>query len=196
MGILLAVAMLLILTARPQGRVLTYSIKKGGDEVGTMNVREVKAGTQVRLRMEMEVKTSFIFTLSAKGMEEAVFEKGLLLYSSFYQKVNGAERVNKQLRWAGGSYTVQRSESRGTLANAGIYYNMVCLYTFEPSGVSHVYTDKFERLVPIQKVEDHQYKIRFPDGNYNEYYYENGTCNKATIHHSFYSVVMELKPEH
>jgi hypothetical protein len=78
------------------------------------------------------------------------------------------------------------------LYNVKIYYNLVCIYNHEPNTTSLIFSDKYQKFLPIQKIEDHHYKIRFPDGSANEYWFENGTCKRIEIDHTLYSAVMEL----
>jgi hypothetical protein len=74
-----------------------------------------------------------------------------------------------------------------------IDYNMVCLYTIEPHNRETIYSDKYHSFLFIQKIKAHHYKIQFPDGNYNEYFYENGRCTSIKVESSMYSVIMVLK---
>jgi hypothetical protein len=76
---------------------------------------------------------------------------------------------------------------------SAIYYNMVCLYTQEPVSVNQVYSDKFQKFLPIQILGKQHYKIDFPDGNSNQYYYQNGICRRIESNNTLFPVVMELK---
>jgi hypothetical protein len=70
---------------------------------------------------------------------------------------------------------------------------MLSLYSTEPTSVSQVYSDSFEQFIAIQKTADHKYKIELPDGNHNNYYYENGILSKVDINSTFYSASIQLK---
>jgi hypothetical protein len=142
--------------------------------------------------LQSDVKASFIFTFSAKGIEEARYDNGILVYSSVYQRLNGNEKVNKQIRFANDSYVISNKGKEERLYNVKIYYNLVCIYNHEPNTTSLIFSDKHQKFLPIQKIEDHHYRIRFPDGSANEYWFENGTCKKIEIDHTLYSAVMEL----
>jgi len=96
------------------------------------------------------------------------------------------------MRFDGNKYIVTDKGTKEQLSNTPIKYNMVCLYTNEPSQINLVFSDKFQKLLPIQKLGEHHYKISFPDGNFNEYYYSDGTCKRIEVNHSFYSAVIEL----
>ena len=87
----------------------------------------------------------------------------------------------------------KRQNVEENIQRPAIGYNMVCLYTIEPVQNRQVYCDKYQKFLPIQKIEEHHYRIRFPDDNTNDYYYQNGQCAKIKVDRSFYSVVMEAR---
>ena len=74
-----------------------------------------------------------------------------------------------------------------------ISYNMICLYAKEPVGVPIVYSDKFQQFLDILPVGDRHYRVRFPDGNYNEYFYKDGLCTRVEIHHRLFRSSFELQ---
>lgn len=178
--------------ANAQHQNLAYTIKRDGQKIGSMNIMETKAGDKICYKLESEIKTKFIFSITAKGIEEAVYNKGVLVYSSIYQKLNGKEKLNTQIKLTGNNYVITDKEEKKQLHNVSIAYNMVCLYTNEPLHLVQIFSDKFQKFLAIQKIAEHHYKITFPDGNFNEYIYANGICEKIEVNHSFYNVLMEL----
>jgi len=175
-----------------QQQKLAYTITRDGQNIGSMNIMETKAGDKVSYKLESEIKTKFIFSFTAKGIEEAVYNKGVLVYSSICQKLNGKEKLNKQTKLTGKNYIITDKDEKKQLDNITIGYNMVCLYTNEPLHLVQIFSDKFQKFLAIQKIAEHHYKISFPDGNFNEYIYANGICKKIEVTHSFYNVLMEL----
>jgi hypothetical protein len=189
---LVATACVLVLITRAQEKDLDYTIKKNGGKVGKMTVKEIKDGSKISLRLQSDIKTSFIFTFTAKGIEEAQYDNGVLVYSSVYQKLNGNEKVNKQIRFVNDEYIVSNNGKEEKLSNVKIYYNLVCIYNHEPLRTVLIFSDKYQKFLAINKIEDHHYKIKFPDGSSNEYWFEDGVCKKIEIDHTFYSATMEL----
>lgn len=171
---------------------LRYNIKRKGDQVGSISFFQQFAGSKKIFRTESIVKTRILFLFTAIGREESVYENGVLQASSVYQKLNGNEKVNKKTTLVGTNYVVYGGKRPETLTNYPISYNMICLFAIEPAVISKVYSDKFQRLLDIQKVKDHHYRIRFPDGNYNEYFYKEGLCTRVEVHHSLYRSSFEL----
>lgn len=193
-ALFLALAFCLILLTQAQEKNLSYTIKRNGKKVGDLKIKEVREGKKVSLKLESNVKTSFILSFSAKGIEEAKFDTGILVYSSVYQKLNGSEKVNKQIKYVDNGYVINNNGKEEKLTNIKIYYNLICIYNHEPLTATLIFSDKYQKFLSIQKMEDHHYKIKFPDGSANDYWYMNGRCTKIEIDHNLYSAVMELNP--
>lgn len=197
--LLLRIVLLLVimtgvtLYAFSQERVLQYTIKRGGSPVGSLVVKESKADNEITYKLQSAVKTSFLFTITVKALEEAVYQNGILTYSRFYQKVNSNERVNTEIQANGKMYVLIDKQEAKPLNRYPITYNMVCLYTIEPLHHTRIFADKYQQFVPIENPKPHQYKITFPDGNYNEYYYQAGICTHVEFNSTWFSAEMELK---
>jgi hypothetical protein len=179
--------------ATAQEKKLSYQVFRNGNQIGNLVLQETKTGDKTQFKLHSEITTRVIFKISAKGTEEAEFEKGVLRNSSFSQTVNGKEKVNKKTSHKGTHYIVNNNGKETRISQSSIAYNMVCLYTMEPLNRLKIYSDKFSSFLAITKIKDHHYQIKFPDGNYNEYIYENGTCKSIIVESSLYSVTMELK---
>lgn len=176
-----------------QEKKLTYTIKRNGDIVGNIRFAQGISGNRTVLTMESEVNTRFIFNFKANAKEEVIYDNGIMTWSSIFRKLNGTVKVDKKTKANGNAYTVYRGTKTETLNNYPIRYNMLSVYISEPVNITKVYSDNFQQQIDIQKINDHHYKIKFPDGNYNEYYYTNGVCSKIEIHHSLYSATIELR---
>jgi hypothetical protein len=181
------------LYAFSQERVLHYIVKRNGNAVGSLVVNENKEGDRTTYKLKSVVKSSFLFTLTVKAIEEAIYENGILTYSFFYQKVNSSERVNTKIQATGAAYKLTGKQETLLLKRYPITFNMVCLYTLEPVHERQVFMDKYQKFVPIETIGPHHYKIVFPDGAFNEYYYQAGICVKVKLNSTWFSAEMELK---
>lgn len=176
-----------------QEKKLQYNIKRNGDVVGSIRFVQSITGNRTVLSLESEVNTRFIFNFKANTKEEAIYDNGILTWSSIFRKLNGNVKSDKKTKAMGNAYTVYKGTKTETVNNYPIRYNMLSVYIAEPVNISKVYSDNFQQQIDIQKVADHHYKIKFPDGNYNEYFYTNGICSKVEIHHTMYRATIELK---
>lgn len=190
---LLVVLLSTMISINAQEKKLEYNIKRNGSVVGNINFIQGVAGNRTVLTMESEVNTRFIFNFKAKAKEEVIYDNGIMTWSSIFRKLNGNVKVDKKTKANGNKYTIYKGSKTETLNNFPIRYNMLSVYVSEPVNITKVYSDNFQQLIDIQRIADHHYKIKFPDGNYNEYFYTNGVCSKIEIHHSLYSATIELK---
>jgi hypothetical protein len=191
-AILLFITLFLALNGCTQNRSLNYRILRNGNKVGTLRFTESISGNTNYLQLESDVKTRFIFTLTAHAEEQAIYSNGILLRSSIYRKLNGNEKANKKHQFQNNRYVIQAGKNAVVSKIFPITYNMLSLYTREPSNINSVYSDNFETSLEIQKAGVHKYKINFPDGNYNYYSYKDGILNEIDIHHSLYSANIVL----
>jgi hypothetical protein len=187
--------MLVTLTqlVQAQDKKLDYIIKRKNSEVGQLSFSQQSKGNNMILKLHSEVKTRILFLFTAKTQEEAVFENGVLVSSSLYRKMNGREKANKRTRLAGNSYIITKDNQTETMSAYPIRFSMLNLYCTEPVSLTKVYSDNFQQFLDIQLLAPHHYKIKFPDGNSNEYFYQNGICARIRINHSMYSATIELK---
>lgn len=176
-----------------QERILRYEVTRNGSSIGTLTLKEIRMDNQVLYKLQSDIKTSLLFTISAKGNEEALYDNGIMIRSFFYQKVNNNERANTRMQAAGNAYTVVRNSNAKRLHHYPITYNLVCVYTIEPLKRTTVFSDKFQQYLPIQALGSHHYKITFPDGGYNEYSYQDGICTSIQVHGVWVNVEMSLK---
>ncbi|HEU5163974.1 MAG TPA: DUF6134 family protein [Chitinophagaceae bacterium] len=190
---LLVVLLSTMISINAQQKKLEYNIKRNGDVVGNIHFVQGIVGNRIVLTMESEVNTRFIFNFKANAKEEVIYDNGIMVWSSIFRKLNGNVKVNKKTKANGNAYTVYKGSKTETLNDYPIRYNILSVYISEPANITKVYSDNFQQQIDIQKIADHHYKIKFPDGNYNEYFYINGVCSKIEIHHSMYSATIELK---
>ena len=190
--LLVFIGFLFVLVTKAQEKKLTYSVKRNGNRIGNMYVKEIRNGSSISLTLHSDIKTSFIISFSAKGIEEAHYDSGILIYSSVYQTLNGNEKLNKQIRYVNDSYMLTSNGKVEKLNPTRIYYNLVCIYNHEPVATRLIFSDKYQKFLVIKKIEDHHYQIKFPDGGANDYWFENGVCKKIEVDHKLYSAVMEL----
>jgi hypothetical protein len=189
----LIVLLTVVISSSAQDKKLEYNIKRNGGIVGNIHFIQSVAGNRTILTMESEVNTRFIFNFKAKAKEETIYDSGIMTWSSIFRKLNGNVKADKKTKAVGNRYTIYEGSKTEMLNSYPIRYNMLSVYLTEPLNVPKVYSDNFQRQIDIQKIAEHHYKIKFPDGNYNEYYYTNGVCSKVEIYHSMYRATIELK---
>ena len=180
--------------SRSQSQNLHYKIVQGGDEIGWMRLDRVISGNRSTLLLISEIKTRVIFLIKVCAKETAEFENGRLIHSTQFRKTNGDVKLNKLTRLKANKYEVEENGEKQNLAFTNITTNLLSLYFQEPVGINTLYSDKFECFVKVTKTDDGGYKVKFPDGNSNVFYYSGGICTKIIIEHTFYTATILIKP--
>ena len=172
--------------------VTKYNVLHSGKVVGHLNFYQKNTGDELYLKMVSEVKMKFIFSINVNCNEESTFKNGKLISSHVLRHVNGKEKANRETKAAGNAYLTLAEGKSGRVEQAGISNNLMLLYCHEPADGNLVYSDNFQQFLIVKKAGAHVYRIDLPDGNYNYYTYANGICNKVDIHHSLYTIQVQL----
>ena len=164
-----------------QQQHLQYAINRNGKTVGNLSFEKSTAGTRTTYNIHSEVKVAVLLTVTVQAREQSVYDNDVLQSSSMVRHVNGRQKANKQIVNNGSGLTVSADGHRKELKNFRVKYNMHCLYSVEPIHFGNVFSDNYQQFIPIIKMADHHYRIAFPDGGSNEYFYENGVCKKVKV---------------
>ena len=190
---LLLLALVTALAAHTQTKTLAYNIRQQGKTVGTLQVKEETANGKSLFRLHSQVHTRFVIPLHFKAVEEAHFENNILVFSSVSRSMNGRQKLAQTVHLQGRRFQVSKGSKKEEMPLYPIRHTMLTLYLNEPVALTHVFSDAFQQMVPVHKLAANHYKVQFPDGAYNEFFYTEGTCAKVLLHHSLYQAEMELK---
>lgn len=183
------------LIVKAQNLQLNYKIIRNGNDIGWLRLEKTTAENKTQLLLFSEVKTKIIFPIAVLSKESSVFENGKLIYSSQIRKINGTTKLDKQTRLIANQYEVFSNSESQKLTFSAITTNLLQLYFQEPTASKLVYCDNLQCLVKVIKTADGGYKIKFPNGNTNCYYYKEGVCIKIKIEHTFYSATIISNPQ-
>lgn len=192
-AVVLTSMLLLVLGAVGQEQNLRYAINRNGKKVGELVFHETKSGTKTIYNIRSDVKVAMLLTLEVKAREESVYDNDVLQSSSVLRYVNGRQKTNKQVRNNGRGLTVTDDGNERELKNYVVKFSTHCLYSIEPLRYGNVFSDSYHQFLPIVKLADHHYKVTFPDGNTNDYFYENGVCKKIQVKSGFFDAEFVLR---
>jgi hypothetical protein len=190
--IILFTACLFVAPSNAQERKLIYDVVRNGNVIGQINFTQKVQGQKVFLSLTSDVKTTLIFQVTDHTAETAVYDKGVMVYSSFYQKQSGSDEVNKTTTVSGKMYKITDNGASKLVNFGAIRYNMLLLYTI-PKNMTKVYSSNFQKLADIKKIEENKYRLTLPDGNVNDYTYKNGVCTKVEVVRTMISVQFILR---
>lgn len=176
-----------------QENSLTYQVSYKGEVVGNMQFYQKKSQNDVYMKMTSHVHMRLIMPFKVQTEEEAQLHKGKLVYSRVYRSVNGKEKINRVTKAPAAIRQVAAEDNTSPSFDELTTCNLLLIFMHEPKNVRKIYSNHFQQLLPLKKVEQHKYKLELPDGNYNYYSYLNGVCNRIEVHQSFYTILITLK---
>ena len=171
---------------------LRYNITRNGERIGWTSISKITDGENVRIILQSEVKTKFLFRFNVQATEEVTLQSGVITHTAQYRKMNGDVKENKEMRFTVNGYEVHKGTKLERLPFTTLNANVLSLYFQEPVKVTEVYSDKFQKMIRVQSLGNGKYKLTLPDGNSSIYHYRNGNCVRVEIDHSFYSAEMNL----
>ena len=175
-----------------QSQKVEYKVIFRGDSVGYMQLYKNQAGSNVSFKTVSNVQIRFLIKVKVQSEEISNFQSGKLMYSSLSRIVNGKEKAANQTTASGNIYQLTSFGKSMPSINKLIDYNLNVLYTREPFNNQIIYSDNFQQFLNVEQVAPHRYKIVLPDGNYNYYTFQDGVCSMAELHHSFYTIYIQL----
>jgi hypothetical protein len=170
-----------------------YKVIFRGDSVGNMQLCKNKTGDNISLKLVSNVRIRFFIKVIVVCEEISSFQDGRLIYSNVSRIVNGKEKAAKQIKTIGNTYEATSFGKAVPSTIKSIDYNLNMLYFQEPFNKQVVYSDNFQQFLHVEQIAQHRYKIVLPDGNYNYYTFRDGVCSMVELHHSFYTVYIQLK---
>lgn len=183
---------LITINSQAQEKTVNYNVLRNGTVIGQMQFYQKTNNDEVFLKISSEVKTRLIFGIDVKTEEGSHFKNGKLMSSYVKRHVNGKEKANKTTQLIDSSYKIFAENKKGQIKQQYIDYNLMLLYSKEPIGENQVYSDSFQQFLTIKKTNNHSYRIVLPDGNYNDYHFANGICQKVELHHSLFTINIQI----
>lgn len=175
--------------------MLVYDVMRNGKIIGEINYVEMIKGQKKFLSLSSNVETTVIITMKDHTAETAGYDKGVMVYSSFYQKQTGSDEVKKSTTASGKLYKLTDHDESRLVSLPPIRYNTLLLYTIVPKNINKVYSGNYQKMVDIKKISENKYRLLLPDDKYNDYTYKNGVCTKVEIVRSIGSVQFILREQ-
>ena len=178
-------------SAYAQEKTFNYNILRNGNIIGKMIFCQKNNGDDLYLKMTSQVRTQFIMSINVNTEENAHFKNGKLISSKVVRHVNGKQKTNNQTQFINNAYQT-KSDNKTSQIRESINYNLMLLYTNEPTDLSQVYSDNYLQFLEIKQTGPLTYRIVLPDGNYNDYYFSKGICQQVMVYHSLYTIKIQL----
>lgn len=111
-----------------------YQITSDKKEVGYLLATKSDEGNIIKFGISSDVSIRILFKIQMTNEIQAVFEKGILIYSSATLYLNGSVYSSTQIEKGDGFYTVEKDGHKTKLFTDAIRSSSAKLYFHEPLG--------------------------------------------------------------
>jgi len=155
---------------------LSYTVFKGGDKIGKININRKTNNNITEYFFESNVKLRFIISIEVYDKMKVTFQGAQMLEARLYRTLNGKVKVDNLAAWNGSYYEMKNKDNEKSSIKQMISLATANLYYTEPKNISHVFSEKFQKMIPIKPMGNKKYTLELPGGNKTTYSYANGVC--------------------
>ena len=156
---------------------LTYTVMHDKKPVGQINISRTTQNDITTIKFESHVTVNMLVSIKVYDKMDVVFKGNQMITSYLYRTLNGRVRVKNAAMWNGKLYTQTDKDDEKSSISHLIYFTTASLYFHEPVGHHHVYSEKFQKMIPVKNVGAKRYLLELPNGNKAYYSYHNGICS-------------------
>jgi hypothetical protein len=160
-----------------QQHLLYYKLVKANDSVGEMTVAENRSDVLRTIKTTTKALVpTLLIDISMEDIKYSEFQNQVLQSATVTRKFfNGKPQQSKTIK-TGEIYTDGYRPLPLLNGTNEISYTSTMLYTTEPLNNTRIYSEYHHQFMSVQRMADHVYSIRFPDGQICKYFYEKGIC--------------------
>ncbi len=156
---------------------MVYKVMKGDDAIGQIQIIRTVKNDIVEYFFESKVKLTVIFDIEVYDKMRVFFKAGQMTQASLYRTLNGKIRVNNAATWNGTHYQMTNKDGEKSSLSQLVMMTTASLYFHEPKDGTYIFSEKFQKMLPVKWIKDRKYLLKLPGGNKTYYSYANGTCN-------------------
>lgn len=155
---------------------LNYSIIKDDKTIGTIRVERSLKDHITEYLFESRAQVKILYSIEIYDKMNVSFKQNILQQAKLYRTMNGKLKVNNTAIWNGSFYNLSDKDGPNGFLKQSVLYSTASLYFNEPENVKSVFSEKFQKMVPVQKIDARRYRISLPNGNTTTYTYSSGIC--------------------
>jgi hypothetical protein len=173
---------LLLLAPLPLfSQTLTYDIKAVGVNAGTLVVSKKSSNGTDQYLIESHSSVNYVLgKIKVDHTTRCTYVNGILQSSYVRNEKNGDVEYYSSISYDGSTYHITNDIGKKTW-NKPISFAICHIFFNEPKGQTEIFSDRFGQYIPLKKLEDHVYRLDFPDGDKITYYFENGLLVKSDL---------------
>lgn len=181
--ILLAALSLVALQASATVFKRSFAVIYKGDNLGELNLTKEVQGKEIIFTYQMDIETKLLSKdIRIKYDMNCVYKSGVLDHYHIIYKMNNKTVDEVQTEWIMDNYRITSLKKKDfTNYYERINFTTVLLFWDEPGKRSKVWGELNCRYQSLTRTEDEGYAMATGGGRANTFYYENGSCARASF---------------
>lgn len=159
------------------GETLQYAIIRDHKNIGTLHIDRSRKNDITEYFFESTVKVTVLFDIEVYDRMRVTFKGNQMLQAMLYRTLNGRVKVDNTVTWNGKYYYMTNKDNENSSFKQLISFTTATLYYQEPVHTTQVFSEKFQKMIPIRAVSGSRYRMDLPNGNKTFYSYSNGVCS-------------------
>lgn len=157
-------------TSSVQNFVVYYKSSK----VGTLKTIQTKKDTEVSYHLHSEVKIMMVAEVNIVEDMKDIFKDGKLENSVYRRSINKDEKANNTVVREPAGYVISKDGKKQNVMKGPIDLTVMSLYYQEPADQAMIYSQSFQQVLKIKKLQPHLYELKIPNGSSTTYQYKDG----------------------
>lgn len=173
---------------------LKYDLYVNEDIIGDfIIVRDVQEDSSMQYTGLSNVDYKILFSFHISFDYQSNFNsEGIFSSSSFKYVMNDDVKEENWIRCKSNDCYVYEDDEVSKIISAPSTMTAMQLYFQEPNNHDYVFSERFLDTYPIE-MEGLAYKIDFPGGSTNKYFYKNGLCYQIEINTLISNMTFKLR---
>ena len=147
------------------GETLQYAIIRDHKNIGTLHIDRSRKNDITEYFFESTVKVTVLFDIEVYDRMRVTFKGNQMLQAMLYRTLNGRVKVDNTVTWNGKYYYMTNKDNENSSFKQLISFTTATLYYQEPVHTTQVFSEKFQKMIPIRAVSGSRYRMDLPNGN-------------------------------
>lgn len=167
-------ALLFVSASEMKPNEFTFKVYRGKNHIGKLSSSEFLENNKTTYTLNYDVKIDVLVNIKIVENITSIFQDKKMLTSVQVRLINGSTKVKNTVVWKDGMYTLKNKDNEINYLKSNIGTSVSTLYIKEPVNMTTVYSESYQKLIPLKKLPANKYSILLPDGNTSVYSYKNG----------------------
>lgn len=162
---------------------LRYVLVVKSDTIGDLvAARSHFDDSTVVIHVESKASYQFLFSFEVNfSYKTKLASNGLVESTRFEYRFNQKLKEENRMQHTGEGYEIFMEDKKIKTLQQTYFQSALTMYFEEPDITQPILSERFADSITIEETKPHHYKVEFPTGDINHYFYKDGICQTIRI---------------